>query len=151
MVNGDSMLPKLPVFELQQLAQQGKFPPRNMYRDYIPLALKRLINKALNIHAEDRYKSAEDMRHALEQQAFQINWVENVTGNSVIWQGVDLMGIHHIIEKTLEFSGGWNIETRRGSKLSLRRVGKYCFSGLSKTDADQKCRKLLQDYVTGKA
>ena len=136
---------------LHDLAQQGKFPPRNQYRDYIPASLKRLINKALNVNPLERFGSPDEMRHALEQQAFYIDWSERTTGNSVIWQGTDVDGVHHQISKYLESTNVWGIETRKGHQLPLRRVSKYCFTGLLKAQADRQAKNLLQSYVTGKA
>ena len=101
MVNGDSSLPRLNLIEARILSKSGKFPPRNKYRDFIPSSLKRIINKALNLNPNERYQSAEEMRHALEQQLFLVDWGEKKLRNGQLWVGTDKNGMNYKVKKYL--------------------------------------------------
>lgn len=152
LVNGDNLLPRPPINEIHALSKAGIFPPRNLYKDYVPQALKRLINKALNVNPIDRYATADDMRHAIEQQSFCIDWQESATANSIRWEGVDLAGYYCIVEKKRLAHGAWHVEAHRGKhKASTRRVTKYCIYNANKGEADKFARNILQKYVNGKA
>lgn len=152
LVNGDNVLPRPPVHEIQQLSKAGIFPPRNLYKAYVPQALKRLINRALNVNPNDRFATADDMRHAIEQQAFCIDWQESATANSTRWKGNDLAGYYCIVEKKRLAQGAWQVESHRGkNQASMRRVTKYCIYKANKSGADRFARNILQKYVNGKA
>ena len=152
LINGDSLLPRPPIHEIQQLSRAGVFPPRNLYREFIPQALKRIVNRALNIDPAKRFPTADHMRHAIEQQAFCIDWQESATANSILWAGNDLAGYYCVIEKRRLSHGIWQVETYRGkSQASSRRVTKYCLYKTNKIGAERFARKILQMYVNGKA
>ena len=152
LVNGDSQLPQISPQEAHRLARRGEFPPRNMYRDFIPQSLRRLINKSLSVDPDNRYKTAEDMRHALEQQALLIDWEAKSTSQpGAIWTGTDMKGLIYKLSKLQQNNGKWIVEVRRGSSLtSLRRIGKYCHYDIRKQDADKRARRILQDFVLGR-
>lgn len=152
LVNGDSNLPQITPATAHMLARRGEFPPRDGYRDYIPQALKRMINKALNVDPAKRYQSAEEMRHALEHQPLHVDWTESVSPTRSVWSGVDVSSAHCEVIKVQKGDRRWTVETRRGpSTTPLRRLGKMCFSDMRKQDADKKARRILQDLVTRKA
>lgn len=152
LVNGDSYLTRPPLHELTLLTQSGLFPPRDKYRDFIPQSLKRLINKSINVLPEKRFQSADEMRHALEQQSFFIDWSESATSDSIIWEGIDYSGYHCKIVKEKMVSGRWNIETYRGKSQPIkRRMIRYCYYNIAKGIADKICRAILQAFVNGRA
>jgi serine/threonine protein kinase len=150
LVNGDSYLPSLPISELRLLAKNGKFPDRKKYRDFVPLGLKKLINKALSIDPKARFQSAEKMRHALEQVGMKINWTENTVTNGIRWRASLNNQVFQLL-KTENSNKTWNIEFKKGSSRStLRRVNKWCLKNISKDEAERTSKKLLQDFVTGR-
>jgi len=81
LVNGDIYVPTVPAADLRKQIKAGKFPDRKSYREFIPISLKRVINKALSVSPSDRFQSAEAMRHALEQVPLFINWTEHFLPN----------------------------------------------------------------------
>lgn len=152
LINGDSLLPRPPIQDLQQLSRSGLFPPRNIYRDYIPTSWRRLINTAMNVNPNDRFPTADHMRHSLEQQPVFIDWRESQTAETTRWDGVDHLGCHCVLEKRRVMHGVWQIETYRGRGIpSLRRVSKYCLYNLGKSEADKASKNILQNFVTGRA
>jgi serine/threonine protein kinase len=145
LVNGDANLPQVSPAEAQALARRGQFPPRDRYRDYVPQALRRMINRALKIDPRMRYQSADEMRHALEHQALYVDWTESAGPTRCIWTGHDLASRHYSVLKTELASGRWIVETSKGqSPAGLRRVGAMCFDNLRKQDADKRARRILQ-------
>lgn len=152
LVNGDSYLPQVTPAQAQAQARRGKFPPRNHYRDFIPQALRRMINKAMNVDPALRYRSADIMRHALEHQTLLVDWSESVAPTICKWTGVDANNVHYVIEKAQQNNRRWSVETRRErSSQTWRRIGKLCFSEMRKQDADKRARRILQDFVNGSA
>ena len=150
LVNGDNYIPPIPVSDLRDLASKGKFPNRTHYRDFIPISLKRVINRALNVDPSLRFQSAEKMRHALEQVDLCINWTENVIPNGVRWR---TSHNEHTIElsKTENKYKTWNIELKKGvNKSSLRKRNNLCANRISKKEADKFAKRILQDFVLGK-
>lgn len=152
LVNGDSWLPQVRPEEVHQLARRGEFPPRNRYRDFIPQSLRRLINKALSVDPQNRYQSADEMRHALEQQTLSVDWAESSSQIGTVWTGSDTRGNHYELSKVKQSDSKWMIVTRKGkSPTTLRRIGKYCHYNMRKQDAGKRARRILQDFVLGRA
>jgi len=150
LVNGDSNLPQVTPAQAHAQARRGEFPPRNGYRDFIPQALKRMINKAMNVDPAQRYQSTDDMRHALEHQILLVDWSESIAPTRCEWTGVDANGVHYEVVKAQQSNRRWTVETRRGQPpQTLRRIEKMCFADMRKQDADKKARRVLQDFVNG--
>ncbi|SMD46367.1 Serine/threonine protein kinase [Aquiflexum balticum DSM 16537] len=150
LVNGDSFLPPLTISELRIKALEGKFPDRKLYRDFIPVSLKKLINKAMHVEPKERFSSAEQMRHALEKIELNHNWLENKLSNGYRWRSSQ-SGKLIQLSKTKKDDGNWEIELSHGkNKNSLRRITIDCKKGISKLEADKISKRILQDYVIGK-
>lgn len=151
LVNGDSNLPQVKPAAAHTLARRGEFPPRNGYRDFIPQAFRRMVNKAMNVDPALRYQSADEMRHALESQPVEVDWSESIAPTRSVWVGLDKGGLHYEVVKARQRDLRWQVTTRRGrSREKLRRVGGKCFTDLRKQDADKRARRILQDYVAGR-
>jgi serine/threonine protein kinase len=149
LINGDSILTRHPIDRLPDLTRAGLFPPRDKYRYFIPLGLKRIINKAINVDPKKRFTSADEMRHALEHLDFHIDWTERITSNSIVWDGKHDNGLY--FEVILQRLGPdfFNISVHKGKeRTNLRRITKYSNSGISKKDALRQCREILQRLVT---
>ncbi len=151
LVNGDNYLPQMSLNDAQILARRGEFPPRNKYRDFIPTSLKRMIKKALAVDTKMRYRTAEEMRHAVEQQIINVDWNENTLQDGIIWRGADNHGVKYEIKKVWQGQMYWMVETRRGrSQQHLRRIKRLCHYKLSSQNATSLARRILQNFVTGK-
>lgn len=149
LVNGDSYLPQLTFNELRPKTINGTFPNRKLYREFVPRSLKLVINKALNVDPAQRFQSAEEMRHALEQVEIFINWGEKMLSNGKRWRS----SFHNICYEVrrIEEKNNWKVEVKKGKfKTKLRRIHRLCHRNLTKKDAEKITRKILQDYVTGK-
>jgi len=150
MVNGDTFLPTLLPADLRVKIKAGKFPDRTSYREFIPISLKRVINKALNVKPSERFQSAVAMRHALEQVPLGINWTENLLSNGIRWR---TSHNHEVIEvaRIKNKKGSWNVETKKGKNLTeLRRINRLCVEGGTLIHAVQFTKQVLHDFVTGK-
>jgi serine/threonine protein kinase len=65
-------VPALP--NLPQLVQAGKFPDRSTYQPHVPLSVKRIANKAMNIAPVKRHDRATDLVNALNRLRFNLDW-----------------------------------------------------------------------------
>ena len=102
----------------------------------------------------DRYQSAEEMRNALEQQLFLVDREESALRKGVLWRGVDKQGMNYKVSMIHDPGSDkiWDVETKKGKNInSLRKVTKYCMGGLTRQNAGKFAKKILQDYVSGKA
>lgn len=152
LVNGDSTLPQVPPGQVHALAKRGLFPPRDRYRAFIPQALKRLINTAMNVDPSSRYQTAEEMRHALEQQPLCVDWEEAQSSGRFTWTGRGQNNLHYEVVKSQQPDRRWEVTSRRGATIQgLRRIGPLCFADLRKQDADKRARRILQDFTKGRA
>lgn len=156
MVNGDSFLP---IFKnkskLEKAVLRKKFPNRNSYKIYIPNSLKRAINKAISVNPNERYKSAEEFRRALERIEIRCNWEEDFVKNGIIWSGS--YGRRHKNQFYVEvrflniFKKRYDVLTLRGrSKNKLMKISKYCRKNVSKRDALKFARKVLLTFSSGR-
>jgi eukaryotic-like serine/threonine-protein kinase len=147
LANGDSTLPQVEPEQAVVLAKTGEFPDRRAYRDFVPQGLRRLINKAISVQPSSRFRSAEEMRHALEHQLLLVDWEEFVSRQGTTWVGAQ-GHIEHKVAKLQQANGLWSIETLKDSGSGLRRVGKDCFLDLRRRDADKRARRILQGLAS---
>ena len=150
LVNGDNYLPAVSPQDARLLARKGKFPDRGRYRDFVPRPLRTFINKALSVDPVNRFKSAEIMRHALEQVTIEKNWREKHFRNGTEWTCGWNQRCYNVICES-DGRGAWNVTVRKGAtRKSLKRIGDLSKSGMARTAANQWARRILQDFVLGK-
>jgi serine/threonine-protein kinase len=150
LVNGDNYLPAVSPQDARLLARKGKFPDRGRYRDFVPRPLRTFINKALSVDPVNRFKSAEIMRHALEQVTIEKNWREKHFRNGTEWTCGWNPRCYNVICES-DGRGAWNVTVRKGAtRKSLKRIGDLSKSGMARTAANQWARRILQDFVLGK-
>ena len=145
LVNGDSYLPSLSPDDARTLAIQGLFPDRSRYRGFVSLRMRKLINKAMELIPDNRFRSADDMRHALEQVSTEIDWMESksATGKVLIGKQSDLQ---ISVERVLQNDGRWSVIVKRGRKL-LRRIQSLSRENMTMKQAKQYAYRLLQNTV----
>ena len=150
LVNGDSYLPTIDPLTRRQAILDGKYPDRSHYREFIPRPLRTFINRAMDPLIDRRFKSAEEMRHALERIALQMNWNESVTTDGMRWVcGWD--NKCYEVTRSCCKDKTWSVEYKKGSsKHDLRRVTSLCGKDISKMKAEQLTRCILQDGVQGR-
>ncbi len=150
LVNGDMYLPSLPAQDVIKASIAGKYPDRAVHRNFVPRAWRSFISKALALSLKERFRSAEEMRHALERLPAAVNWQERLLPDGMRW-ATGLVQACWVVEKTRDSAGRWCVEVRKGrNKNNLGRVLALCKYGLVESRADQFSRKVLQGFVTGK-
>lgn len=150
LVNGDSYLPTIDSLDIRQAIINGRYPDRKHYRDFIPRPLRALINRSIDEHPPRRFKSADDMRHALERLTLQMNWQEQTLVDGFRWSAGWNMKCYEVT-RTLHSDKTWYVETKRGkSKRSLRRITSLCYKKLTKSQAEKLTRRILQNHVLGR-
>jgi serine/threonine-protein kinase len=149
-VNGDAFFILPPQDELEERVCRGAFPDRQAYRDFIPLPVRRLINRALEIRPGDRFQSADEMRRAVEQLVIEKNWIERKLTNGTEWRcGWDQKCYE--VQCVSNAQGKWGLSVRKGpSRHAMRRVTALCAQDLTIDNARKKTKRILQDYVLGK-
>ncbi len=149
LVNGDSFLPP-PIADLAVRVQNGEFPNRNYYREFVPRPVRVVANRAMHVDPKRRFQSPVDLRHALERLELNMNWNEKILSQGKRWSaGWDLRTIE--VERLHTVGKGWSVTLRKGPhKNKLRRVTRYCHEALTKPKAEQISRRILQDFVLGK-
>lgn len=150
LVNGDNYLPRIPVNDARSLALQGKFPDRSKYRKFIPRNVRKIVNRALSVNPAERFQTADEMRHAIEQVNIRVEWEESLISNGMLWRGQD-----DTFSYEVRFTEGkgklWSIETRRGKNTDkLRRITILCHKDIAKGKANSTVSRILQNFVTGK-
>lgn len=150
LVNGDSYLPIIDPLTQRQTIIDGEYPDRSRYREFIPKPLRTFINRAMDPLVDRRFKSAEDMRHALERITLQMNWSESITTNGMRWVCGWDNKCYEVTRSDCK-NKTWFVEYKKGSsKHDLRKVTSLCGKGMSKTKAEQLTRRILQDGVLGR-
>ncbi|EJM7155220.1 serine/threonine protein kinase [Vibrio parahaemolyticus] len=112
------------------LIWSGNLIPSIGYAPFIPLKLKRIINKACAANVHQRYQSALDFRQALVKLSPCIDWVPK--SNSSFSGSCCNTGATYSIELTAS-STSFNVDVRKNN----RRQGADCKSFSSINDANQ--------------
>lgn len=149
-INGDThFVPPSPL-ELKDRVQAGQFPDRSLYRAFIPLSLRRVVDRAIAVDPSKRFLSAAAMRRSLEAITLEKNWKERVLTNGIEWIcGWD--NRCYEVQLTTSAPKTFDVTVRIGpSKNSLRRKTSLCRYGLSERNAQRFARRTLQDFVLGK-
>jgi serine/threonine protein kinase len=150
LVNGDTYLPAVSPAKVQDLAVQGKLPDRSHYREFVPRPLRAIINRALHLDSAKRFTSAEDMRRSLERLTLQKNWRQRSFPHGIEWT-CSWDNRYYEIRRERSPSQKWNVTVRRGAtKKTARRITTLCAQALTRAQAEQRTRRILQDFVLGR-
>lgn len=150
LVNGDSYLPSVPPSVARTMALAGDFPDRTKYRSFIPRNFRQVINTAMNVDPAKRYKTAEEMRRAIEKLVVCIDWNEDIMPKGMRWTGKNNKCYEILIQGSSPKE--WSMEVKKGKTAStLRRDNGLCIETAKKSGVEKEASKLLQDLVLGKA
>jgi serine/threonine protein kinase len=150
LVNGDSFFSLPNGSDMMNMIIGGKFPDRTRYREFVPRAWRVLVNRAMNVNPISRFKSAEELRHAVESMPASVNWQEKLLTDGIEWSSGHGLRCTKVTRRQVS-AKSWSIEVKRGpSKKALRRIGALCFLGLGRTEAERVTQRILQDFVLGK-
>jgi eukaryotic-like serine/threonine-protein kinase len=125
LLQGDDLLAEMRSkgTDLRQQIVDGKFPP-DAFAPHIHDRLRRVVSKATRTDPADRYRSATEMRHALEGARPMVSWtLTSTTPARMIWDGLgesDATEYHARLERGNE--GGWSfwIEKRLAGRTARR-------------------------------
>lgn len=127
-------------FEKRKIA--GLIPNQDDYRPWVPLSLKRIVNRAMNTDSAHRYQSAIEMLRALEHLKYRGYWTQDTAGN-YIGIGEKYKYDFEMIER----SGKYSVESRRCTEDRKTRISKFCGQGLTKKQAEKLISKFMQWVV----
>jgi len=148
LVNGDGFLPSpADLGDLQDMIENGTYPDRAYYRPCVPIALKKIINRAMHLDPGCRFQSAAELRQRLEQLPINCDWTWRQWREGVRYQTT--IGRAVIVTTVVRDGGTFDIETTKSVGGGReRRVAKDCASGLSTREMKARLRKILPRYVT---
>lgn len=96
---------------------KGQFPCRKSYETYAPIKIRKIINKAIHIDPQKRYKSVTHFRQALEKLVIAIDWSKKTKDE---WEGKNRKNCYSI--ESVPCKKSFRVEFRRNS----RRLKKLC-------------------------
>lgn len=148
-VNGDNFYVPPGPFDVEEAICNAAFPDRGHYRFFVPLALRKLINKALDPDPTERFRSAREMRASRERIPIEKDWNEQALANGKRWTcGWDRKCYEVVLQQV---GSTWEVCVKRGpSSHKLKRVTDLCAIGLSRPKAEAKAKRVLTDFVSGK-
>jgi eukaryotic-like serine/threonine-protein kinase len=91
MLNGDAAMRSrvTPESNVRALIAAGKYPDRTKWQPYIHDRLRRVVRKAMHCDPSHRYRSASELRHALEAVRPAMSWMPVVAaGSDMAWEAV---------------------------------------------------------------
>ena len=121
---------------VDDILMKGKLLDAIGYYDFIPSKVKRIIKKACSANPNTRYKSAFEMRQALEKLRPQINWYIK---NQNSWQGAFRQTGKNFTAILIEKPSNFQVEIKQNN----RRISSDCKVFSSFIEAE----KYLHSYV----
>jgi hypothetical protein len=90
------------------------------------------------------------MRHAIEQVTVEKNWSEKALLDGHEWMCGWNKKCYEVVKRR-KANRSWEVVVRKGrTKRALRRLSELCIDDATKAQAEQHCRRVLQDFVLGK-
>lgn len=132
LINGDDYLPSYSTnVDLRRAILRGEYPPREKWRLYVPRDLRDVVKKALDVNPAERYQSASELRHAIEQVNIVCDWVEESRNNYQQWQ-TNINGTNILVRLSQNNNNTFSVHTQKGKNSSMRNVNKFCKKGFKK-------------------
>ena len=137
--------------ELNSQITGGTFPDRSYYRIYVPIALQKVINKAMHVDKSQRYQSAEELREALEQTPIKCSWKKHTAGRTTTWTAI--LGDRKVQVIVTEGSAGFSVDVLQRAKGSsqYRSVKKMRLREVPRARAMSRVRKVTTSLVSGRS
>lgn len=137
--------------QLKQAIQKGIFPDRKFYLPHIPLKLRKIINKAMNVDVDERYETILDMINDISSIEENLNWVYNESKNkhSMNWNIINDKETHINRIELLKNKDKWDITGKkvRISDNNKSNINPWTFIGNNNLDeAFKKVQKIIKDY-----
>lgn len=120
----------------------GKFPNRKLYLPHIPLALRKVINKCIEIDPDKRYNSVLEIINALSVIDNNLDWKYSKYSEMESWTRISAVGNH---QEVIELCKSGNTYKITGKKINIEsqnvtNVSKWTYSD---SDKDKIIKKLL--------
>lgn len=139
-------------FEKDQIAfnakvLQGKIITPDSYKPYVPLAIRRIINKATNPDPDERYQTSLEMRRAFERVKLIGNCTGDAAGNLILLQANNSYRYEIIPMPGNKFSlYTYKQNIKSGSENHYLR---YCIKNLTSKQLHKKLQDLCLEIISG--
>jgi serine/threonine protein kinase len=147
-INGDALLPQLAdLSDLQDMVIQGKYPDRKEYLPYIPQALRRTVNRTMNVDPGKRFSSPSKFRRALENIQLSCDWEIHPRRQGTLYRTT----CNNAVFRVRVIEDGNNhfslFTTRQKGLAGKRKISKDCASDLGQTEIKKRLRRILTRIV----
>lgn len=153
-VNGEAFygaqVAKYPLSDIPSLwraIHRGNFPDRKSYQPHVPDALRRVINKAMNIKADKRFQTANEFSLALGRVPIPINWtMRAASADKIEWSGSRPKNTDMRVT-CFERSGQHSIDVHTVSSNGTRRKNptNWCAQRLGKDAATAHLERVFRE------
>ncbi|WPC44669.1 serine/threonine-protein kinase [Clostridium sp. JS66] len=137
--------------QARQAITEGNFPNRKFYLPHIPIKLRKIINKALNINVDERYETILDMINEISSIEIDANWIYNTKENNCLqrWYTFNKKGTHFdTIELVNKGSGIYDVYGKRIrlNDNDVARIRNWDLINVKITDAFKKIETIIKNY-----
>lgn len=127
---------------LEDAILNSKFPNRKLYLPHIPLSLRKVINKCIEINPDDRYNSVLEIINDLSVINSNLDWKYSKNSNMESWTRISAIGNH---QEVIELSKNGNTYKIAGKRINIENqnvtnVSKWTYSD---SDKDKIIKKLI--------
>lgn len=149
MCNGDSMfygnfdVLNLPGDKLRDLILDGKFPNRQTYLPHIPLALRKIVNNALEVDINKRYDNVIEMMNDLSEIDKSLNWRYNFDKGTHVWTLDEETNFKELTYSQKQRK--WIVEGKKTMKATQKtsRISDWTSDETSEDAAMKKIQKII--------
>lgn len=132
-------------YKLAVAITKGKFPTKE-YKPHVPLALKKIINKCLEVNPGNRYNNTLELTNALANidDSISLYW-KNLPSSAAesVWvceyKG-KIYTVCHVVNK----DGTHNLEVKKRVNQE-QRVPKYCYNSMSLNELNKQLKNVLKN------
>ena len=132
--------------KFEELKAKGKIPRKQDYLPFIPQQLSRIISKATKADPDERYRSALEMRRALEAVSLTGYWTTDATGT---YLGVSGDQTFRFTREKTGHGYKFNAFRTRLASGNETRVAKMSAVKLSKDEFKQQRKEFMLAVVNG--
>lgn len=136
---------------LKDAIEKGMFPNRKFYLPHIPLQLRKIINKALNLDPDERYDTILDMINDIARIDKNLNWEynENANEHSMSWSILNMSETH--LNRIELINRGNNISEISGKKIRLsdnnvQSINKWSVKSINNNKAFKQIETFIKEY-----
>lgn len=132
--------------ELHTRILSGQFPNREFFFPHIPLKLKKIVKKALEINPKKRYNNVIEMLNALSKVDDFLDWKLEIQEGKYVWTLEESNKIYDIT--LINNTDSFEIGTYKTMKTSNRRTKetKNCIKNIELKNIDTELKKIFKSY-----